>query len=396
MKSLILYTLLLLAALQLYPQDYIEVKPRAGDGIQKIFERYLISYSDKNIALFNELNKGKFVGKSVITTSRTYKLPILKYTYNGQNIRTSLNITNFKTAKLIQEYNEKVFEKKIKALYYKSDKILWVPCEMLNNTTSTTIDGTPKELAINKGEKLHNIFGSNYDKVTPNDKLLKGHIYYLVSGHGGPDPGAIGFRDGYELHEDEYAYDVTLRLARKLLLHSATVYIIVQDPKDGIRDERYLEIGNKEVYFGNIAISKNQKVRLQKSADIINSLYHKNKNNAKSQQAIIIHVDSRYTEKRIDIFFYYNEGSAKGEKLAYCFLNSIENKYQLAQPGRGYAGTVTTRNLFMLRNTEPPTVYIEIGNIRNPLDQIRILEANNRQAMANWLCDGIINYIKIK
>ncbi|MEI6089641.1 MAG: N-acetylmuramoyl-L-alanine amidase [bacterium] len=392
MKALIFFILLLFSTLHIYTQEYIEAKPIAGDGVQRLFERYLISNSEVNIKLFNDLNKGKFVGNNTITTQYKYKLPILKYVYNGQNIRTSINITNFEIGKNVQEYNDKIFKKKIKSANYKSDKVLWVPCEIINSTTPQNI--TAKEVDVEKEEKLYKILGSQYQKINKVDKLLKGHFYYLVSGHGGPDPGAIGFSGGYELHEDEYAYDVTLRLARQLLLHSATVYIIVQDPQDGIRDERYLKTGDKEVYYGNIAISTVQKERLQKSADIINSLYHKNKKIALSQQAIITHVDSRYTEKRIDIFFYYNEGSAKGEKLAYTLLNSIEHKYQIAQPGRGYEGTVTTRNLFMLRNTEPPTVYIEIGNIQNPLDQIRILEGNNRQAMANWLCDGLINYIK--
>lgn len=392
MKTLILFVILLFSTLQLYSQEYIETKPLPGDGIQRLLERYEISYSNANIKLFTDLNKGKFVGKNGITTHNTYKLPILKYVYNGKNIRTSLNISNFEIGKYVQEYNEKIFKKKIKPIDYKSDKFLWVPCEIINSTKPQTI--TAKEVKVELEDKSYKILGPKYEKITLSDKLLTGHVYYLVSGHGGPDPGAVGFSAGYELHEDEYAYDVTLRLARNLLLHNATVYIIVQDSEDGIRDERYLKTSDKEVYYGNIAISTVQKERLQKSTDIINSLYHKHKNKAISQQAIITHVDSRYTDKRIDIFFYYNEASAKGEKLAYTLLNSIEHKYQIAQPGRGYEGTVTTRNLFMLRNTEPPTVYIEIGNIQNPLDQIRILESNNRQAMANWLCDGLINYIK--
>ncbi len=392
MKSILILIFLLFSTLELYSQEYVEVKPKSGDGTQRLFERYMISYTNDNIKLFTELNIGKFVGKNILMTHNKYKLPIIEYAYNGQNIRTSLNITDYEIAKKVQAYNDKVFDKDIKPKNYKSDKILWVPCDLINYIKPETT--TAVEVKATKEPRIWKIFGSDYEKITPQDKSLNGHIYYLVSGHGGPDPGAIGYCSGHELHEDEYAYDVTLRLARKLLLHSATVYIIVQDPKDGIRDQSYLETGNREVYLGNIQISSNQKERLQKSVDIINSLYHKNKSTALSQQAIITHVDSRYTEKRIDIFFYYNEGSAKGEKLAYTLLNSIEDKYQLAQPGRGYAGTVTTRNLFMLRNTVPPTVYIEIGNIQNPMDQIRILQANNRQAMANWLCDGLINYMK--
>ena len=34
--------------------------------------------------------------------------------------------------------------------------------------------------------------------------------------------------------------------------------------------------------------------------------------------------------------------------------------------------------------------FIEIGNIRNTRDQKRILDPDNRQALANWICEGII------
>jgi len=52
-------------------------------------------------------------------------------------------------------------------------------------------------------------------QITSNE--LSGACFYLVSGHGGPDPGAIGIYQGRQLHEDEYAYDIILRLARELL-----------------------------------------------------------------------------------------------------------------------------------------------------------------------------------
>jgi len=34
--------------------------------------------------------------------------------------------------------------------------------------------------------------------------------------------------------------------------------------------------------------------------------------------------------------------------------------------------------------------YIEIGNIRNKKDQRRILDADNRQALAKWISEGVL------
>jgi N-acetylmuramoyl-L-alanine amidase len=44
----------------------------------------------------------------------------------------------------------------------------------------------------------------------------------------------------------------------------------------------------------------------------------------------------------------------------------------------------------MVKNTLPAMAYIEVGNIRNTKDQRRILDPNNRQAMANWIAQGIL------
>ena len=49
------------------------------------------------------------------------------------------------------------------------------------------------------------LFGSAYADVPKNSDKLKNACFYIESGHGGPDPGAVSNIDGIELHEDEYA-----------------------------------------------------------------------------------------------------------------------------------------------------------------------------------------------
>ena len=72
----------------------------------------------------------------------------------------------------------------------------------------------------------------------------------------------------------------------------------------------------------------------------------------------------------------------------------MEKKYAANQPGRGYEGTVSTRDLHVLSEAKPVAVYIELGNIKNKKDQDRFIIADNRQAVANWLCEGVIEYVK--
>nr|WP_245402674.1 N-acetylmuramoyl-L-alanine amidase [Pontibacter sp. E15-1] len=233
------------------------------------------------------------------------------------------------------------------------------------------------------------LFGEKYARVEVQDQRLKGTVYYLVSGHGGPDPGAVGKYGPHLLAEDEYAYDVTIRLARRLMQHGATVYMIIQDKNDGIRDDAILQMDRDEVNYPSDRISLNQKERLRQRTAAINKLYASHK--GAYQRMLSIHVDSRSKSQNIDVFFYHHENSALGEKLASTIHQTFTSKYSRHQPDRDYSGNVSQRSsLYVIKYSHPPTVFIELGNIRNDLDQRRFVIANNRQALANWIAEGVL------
>ena len=221
--------------------------------------------------------------------------------------------------------------------------------------------------------------------------MLFRSCFYLVSGHGGPDPGAIGIYQGRQLHEDEYAYDIILRLARELLSRGAKVHIIIQDKKDGIRDGHVLANSKRETCMGD-PIPLNQVARLKQRCDWVNKLYRKDKSNYK--RAVFIHVDSRSQGQQTDVFFYNAPKSIKGKRLANNLHRTFDKKYDKHQPNRGFRGTVSERNLYVLRNTTPVAVFLELGNIRNKRDQQRLVLKNNRQALANWIAEGIVKDYK--
>jgi N-acetylmuramoyl-L-alanine amidase len=236
--------------------------------------------------------------------------------------------------------------------------------------------------------KEYKIFGEGHSEVFPKSERLKEAVYYLVSGHGGPDPGAMAKQGMKSIAEDEYAYDITLRLAKELLSHGATVYIIIRDENDGIRDKRLLDIDRDEVAYPDKKIPLNQVARLRQRTEIINKLHKKNR--GKYQRLIVTHVDSRSKGQNIDVFFYHEEKSRNGKKLAESIHKTFLKKYKKYQPNRTYTGTFGYRGLYMVRKTHPAMTYIEIGNIRNKKDQKRILEPDNRQALAKWISEGVL------
>lgn len=242
-----------------------------------------------------------------------------------------------------------------------------------------------------KGSALNEpLFGKKYASFQRTSNELEGACYYLVSGHGGPDPGAIGRVGKRELHEDEYAYDIVLRIARNLMMRGAEVHIIIQDAKDGIRDQYYLNNSKRETCMGS-PIPLNQVARLKQRCDKINALERKTK--CKYRRALFVHIDSRSKSKRTDVYFYHS-GSSKSKRLARTLKSTFQKKYDHHQPGRGFRGTVSKRNLYVLQNSAPPAVFVELANIQNTYDQQRIVESNNRQALANWIAEAFVKDYK--
>jgi len=260
--------------------------------------------------------------------------------------------------------------------------------QQIKKQASTATQGKTREKASKGYEPL---FGKNYACYESSSQELRNTVFYLVSGHGGPDPGAIGLYNGHRLHEDEYAYDIILRLGRELLSRGAKVYFIIQDPKDGIRDDAVLKNSKEETCMGK-AIPLDQIKRLNQRCVTINQLYNQDK--ASYKRAIFIHVDSRGKGKQTDVFFYHSQGSNLGKRLAKNIQRTFDHKYDKHQPNRGFNGTVSPRNLYVLRNTIPAAVFLELGNIQNQRDQQRLVLNNNRQALARWITEGIVTDYK--
>lgn len=384
-------------------EKYYEVTAEKGDGIYSLLRKYELDGYSCNFKQFYKLNQLKknaplFIGKK-------YVLPILVYQFNGKTIRSTIGNDNWDLAVRIQDYNNRMFESKIKLAPFKTDMELWVPFHELNcpnadlniakpetpaaEPESGEITAAMTTMSTTDGKRNFPIFGSKYAYTPLSSTKLKGKVFYVVGGHGGPDPGAIGKKGKNRLCEDEYAYDVALRLCRNLIAHGATAYMINRDINDGIRADKYLSCDEDEVLWGNITMVASQRERLFQRSNIINALYDSNlKKGVTDQKMIVIHVDSRTQGKQIDLFFYYKPEDEKGRQLASQMQKTMKKKYARY---RDYHGTISSRSLHMLRETKPTSVYIELGNIRNSRDQQRILLETNRQALANWLFEGLLN-----
>ncbi len=430
----------------LIAESYVSVKIKNGDGLYSLFRRYNLPANHCNISQFKQINRLKDVNKLLL--DRTYRLPVLLLPFNGKSVSTSVPGVDKSTVARIINYNKTAYNNKLRKLPYNQSKLVWIPYHELNcasgsasNPLSTTaratlavstersastikpasspavktVNSKPEMIKEKEAEvagtapaftsgaeaaaggkvsfrtKTVPLFGADFKEIRIESDALKNKVYYLVSGHGGPDPGTMYQGQNMTLCEDEYAYDVTLRLARKLMEQGATVHMIVQDPNDGIRNNMYLQMDKDEKCITGYPLVLNQRLRLTQTTDAVNDLYRMHRKQGisdKDQVAIHIHVDSQHKDMRKDVYFYYQEDNTHSMEIARKIQKTLDNKYQdLA--GRNYNGTVSTRNLFVMRNTIPSTIFMELGNIQNSQDHKRLLISSNRQALAEWIYDGI-------
>jgi N-acetylmuramoyl-L-alanine amidase len=382
--------------------SYLLVTAEKGDGANSLLRKYSLEGYECNVNQFYLLNKIK-VGADLLVGEK-YFLPILIVMFDGKSIQSTLHI-DVQMAGQIDTYNDNMLAERVRKYSYQSSKVLWVPFHITHKCASKSglapkkVNNPPKTstkepekikstLSVEKssgGKRIFSIFGTDYQQVNLIDRKLKNQVYYIDAGHGGPDPGSIGKWQNHNICEDEYAYDVCLRLARLLIQHDATVYIITRDPNDGIRDDAYLRCDKDERCYPDKVIPLNQKERLGQRTDAINELYQKHKKQGViSQKLVIIHVDSQGKSEEEDVFFYYKPDDKVGEKVARYMRAVLEKNYD-----RKYDGKVKSRELYQLMNSEPTSVFIELGNIQNPANQKRLTAKENRQTLAEWFFEGI-------
>lgn len=331
--------LFLFSTLAFGQSKYRRVVAKPGDGVHTLLYRHGLTPA-RHLRQFQQLNRANLTRRNGLITGRTYLLP--RPTSPARR-----------------------------------------PAAGTASATSAAARGsrTPLPQAA--------LFGPRYSPVRARDGALRGAVYYLSAGHGGPDPGAIGQYGAFKLAEDEYAYDVTVRLARVLLEHGATVYVLVQDPNDGIRDESVLKIDYDELTYPQQRIPLSQLGRLRQRIAEVNRLHARHK--GAYQRLLSLHVDSRSAGQNIDVFFYHHQNSQAGLRLAKNIHKVFTARYQRAQPGRPYSGNVSVRSsLYEVRTSHAPAVFMELGNIRNAKDQRRFVVADNRQALANWIYEGLL------
>lgn len=234
--------------------------------------------------------------------------------------------------------------------------------------------------------ELYNNFKNDIATLPVLSNNLKGYKIVLDPGHGGYDPGAIGKVDinghVYYLVEDEYVYDIALRLYAILAQHGADVELTILAPNHTIRNNEGLEsfVNQKnEVYNSSSETRRPVGGRwgLKKRVEITGEFLE----NHSSTKSIFmsLHADSSETSGLVLTHTVYNQAT---KNLA----NHVIRQFK--------QGRIISDNYLVLKdNPAYAAVLVEVRSMFQD-EAKHLLDSKERQKDAQRLADAILAYVK--
>ena len=179
---------------------------------------------------------------------------------------------------------------------------------------------------------------------------LTGHIICVDPGHGGYDPGAVGY-----VVEKNINLQVALKLARLLEADGATV-VLTRD--------------------GDYYVSLYDRVRIA--------------NNAGCEIFVSIHSNAARSSAARGFEVYHYPGSYWGHRLASLVYNEVLDLVPIN--GRG----VKTAHYYVLRHTVMPAILIELGFVTNYYDAMLLANEESQWSYALGILYGIQLYFGVE
>ncbi|APR65300.1 LysM peptidoglycan-binding domain-containing protein [Borrelia anserina] len=231
---------------------------------------------------------------------------------------------------------------------------------------------------------------------------LENKLVIIDPGHGGLDPGAIvKARDGLNneifVVEDEYVYDIALRLYVYLKEYGANVELTILSPDHLIRDSVSANntfVNVKNEIYNDYDLNKTDTVDswingtqegLRKRLAVVNKFVNKYKSiKAKDVLYISLHSDNSVGAPRC-MGFYYQSENGKG------FDAHSKNMIEKMTEGFKRTPYIKGQNLYMLKNNFVKTkLLVEVRNLAFDEDAWAIRSSKLRDRDSKILADAIL------
>lgn len=233
-------------------------------------------------------------------------------------------------------------------------------------------DVTATELEIEEYQKFEHGLMANTIEFEPSDKTIKeadtipskNYTIVIDAGHGGPDPGSIGYKT--KVLESDLNLKISKMLKEKL--EDAGINVVLTRNSDMALAE------------GRGKAFKKRDMELRRN--IIKE--------TRPNMVISIHQNSftNHTLKGAQVF--YDKNSEISKTIAECiqasFKSNLDNANKCTSPG----------DYYMLKCSAAPSIIVECGFLSNAEEEQLLLSNSYQQKIVNSIFLGIMNFLQNK
>lgn len=231
-------------------------------------------------------------------------------------------------------------------------------------------DVIPSELELKEYQELeHGIAtSSNFEDeifTKPTDTSpSKNYTIVIDAGHGGPDPGSIGFKT------KTFEADLNLKISNKLkekLEASEINVVLTRKGEDALAEGRGRAFKKKDMELRKEIIKE-----------------------TRPNMVISVHQNSFTNHSLHGAQVFYDKTSDISKQIAELiqkeFQNSLDGANKCVSPG----------DYYMLKCTSAPSVIVECGFLSNETEEKLLLTDEYQDKIVNAIYLGIINFLQIK
>ena len=251
-------------------------------------------------------------------------------------------------------------------------------------------------------QNLMGVFNTNITmRRDSRSQTLRGWRIVLDPGHGGRDPGAIvsnldGNNSSVYVVEDEFVYDIALRLYQKLRLAGAEVEMTVISPNHLIRENnpptRTFVHEQNEVY-NDASVNRRNSLSVRPGLhNIAQRVKIANRFFARRGKTLFIslHADNSPNRPKGPLVIYWSR-RGKIDSRSRSFARIMERALDLPDVPAQIGG----RNLAVLRgNLAQAEILVEIRNVHDKGEAWALRSHKIRDSDADRILRGILNYAK--
>ncbi len=193
------------------------------------------------------------------------------------------------------------------------------------------------------------------------DTPMIGYTIVIDAGHGGLDPGSIGYKT--KVRESDVNLTISKKLEKELKKAGITV-IMTRTTEDGL--------------YG-LSTNNYKKRDMAKRREIIEK--------TRPNMVISVHMNSYVKHNLRGAQAFYDKNSEISKQLALCIQDQFANNLESSDKG------ISVGDYYMLKCTEAPSIIAECGFLSNEEDEKLLLNDEYQNKIVSSIVAGVLSFL---